>query len=382
MKKVSEYSLTKTCMPSLFPCACKNITTKQFSSVVNVVYPDVYERFLSALNLVNLNLGFILSVSCVVKTNFYGRLFFVTISPLVVLGALGVTYAVARSRNRHSPTGLQAAQRKHLSVALFVIFVIYSSVSFSIFQIFVCETLDDGVTYLRADYSLTCSTGAHKAMQVFAGLMILVYPVGIPTFFVWWLISNRQDLVKTGTTGTSPGEVEKRDHLQPMRDLWAPYKPHRYYYEVVECGRRMALTGLAAFLFPGSAAQVALEVLFAAIFIGLSEAFSPFVDPLDAWLYRSGTWVVFISMFLALLLKLDASDEDSQIQAVFAQVLISAYVVMVMVVLVQAALSVKRGLVSVRDQPVAKQSSRQSSFAQLCDGEADDIDGEAKPRWS
>lgn len=125
-----------------------------------MVYPDVYERFLSVLNVMNLNLGFILFVSCIVDTNFYGRLFFATIGPLVVFGALAVTYAVSRSRNRHSPAGLQTAKSKHLSLALFIMYVLYSSVSFNIFQTFVCETLDNKQDYLRADNSLTCYTGA------------------------------------------------------------------------------------------------------------------------------------------------------------------------------------------------------------------------------
>lgn len=66
-------------------------------------------------------------------------------------------------------------------------FVVYSSVSFNIFQTFVCERLDTGVglLYLRADYSLTCYTGVHKAMMVYAGLTIFVYPVGIPAFYAW-----------------------------------------------------------------------------------------------------------------------------------------------------------------------------------------------------
>ncbi|CAN0093601.1 unnamed protein product, partial [Hapterophycus canaliculatus] len=341
----------------------------QFSSVVNVVYPDVYESFLSVLNLVNVDLGFILSVACVVNTNFYGRLFFVTISPLFVFGALAATYAVSRSRNRHSPSGMQAAKSKHLSIALFIMFVVYSSVSFNIFQTFVCETLDDGVEYLRADYSLTCSTGVHTAMMVYAGLMILVYPVGIPAVYAWWLLSNRHDLVKVGAPGARL--VGALDHLQPMRDLWAPYKPRRFYFEVLECGRRIALTGLAVFLLPGSAAQVAIEVLLAAVFIGVSDVLSPFVDPFDGWLYRTGGWIIFLSMYLALLLKVDASDEDSQSQKAFAEVLIVAHVGMVLVVVLQAVLSVKRNLVAVRDKPVANKSIGSSSFAQIFEVEED-----------
>ncbi|CAM9320875.1 unnamed protein product, partial [Sphacelaria rigidula] len=330
--------------------------TKQFSSVVDVVYPDVYKRFLSTLNLVNFNPGFILSVSCIVDTNFYRRLVFVTIGPLVMFGVLGGTYAVSRARNRHSPAGMQAAKHKHLSIALLITFVVYSSVSFTIFQTFVCERLDDGVKYLRADYSLTCSTGVHTAMQVYASLMIFVYPIGVPAFFAWWLVSNRHDLVKVGAIGTSLEAPEPLDHLQPMRDLWAPYKSLRYFFEVVECGRRIALTGLAVFLMPGSSAQVAIEVVLAAVFIGLSDTLSPFADPFDASLYRCGNWVVFFSMYLALLLKVDASDEDSRSQVVFAKVLIAANICMIVMVVVQAVLILKRDLVVMRDQPVANQS--------------------------
>ena len=215
----------------------------QFSSVVciNLVYPDVYERFLSLLNVVNVNLGFILSISCIMDTNFYGRLLFATIGPLVVLGALAVTYSTASARNRRSPAGIQAAKHKHLAVVPFVAFIVYSSVSFAIFRTFVCETLDNGVSYLRADYSLSCSTATHAAMKVYGGVMVAVYPIGIPAVFAWCLFPNRRDLV--GAPGEPAAAARDAvDHLQPMRDLWGPYKPHRYYYDVVEYGRRIALT--------------------------------------------------------------------------------------------------------------------------------------------
>lgn len=208
--------------------------------------------------------------------------------------------------------------------------------------------------------------------------MILVYPIGIPAVFAWWLVSNRRDLTKIGS-----GDSLGLDKLQPMRDLWAPYKPNRYYYEVVECGRRIVLTGLGVFLFPGSAAQVALEVVFAAVFIAISEMFSPFADSMDMWLYRSGMWVVFFSMYLALLLKVDASDEDSQSQHVFATLLIAANVGLVFAVVVQAVVSAQKGLaVTVNDVPVASKSFRSLSFAQMCDEEADGDDKEeAAPAW-
>lgn len=348
------------------PVSYVYLQREQFSSVADVVYPEVWEKFLSMLNLVNFELGLIPSISCAMNVNFYGRLLFATIAPVAMLGALALTYTVAKSRNKHSREGLKAVRGKHLSVALFVLFFVYSSASFTVFQTFMCEELDDGVRYLRADYSLTCSTNAHKAWEAYAGVMIFVYPVGIPALFSWWLVSNRRDLVKVGSADSSSS-----DQVQPMRSLWGPYKPRRYYYEVVECGRRIVLTGLGVFLLPGSAAQVALEVVFAALFIAISEMLSPFVDPVDAWLYRSGMWVVFLSMYLALMLKVELSDEESQSQEIFAKLLIAANAALVLAVVVQAVVSVRKGLgVSKRDTPVAKQKSGRLSFAQVCDDEA------------
>ncbi|CAM9484360.1 unnamed protein product [Ascophyllum nodosum] len=148
----------------------------QFSSVVNVRYPPVYERFLAALSVVNLNLEFIPSLSCVVKTSFYARLLLATIPPMAVLGVLAITYRVAMLRNSHSIHAKRLARNKHLSAGLFLLFIVYSSASYTIFQAFACDTLDSGVAYLRADYDIICWTKTHVGYMTYAGFMILVYP--------------------------------------------------------------------------------------------------------------------------------------------------------------------------------------------------------------
>ena len=336
----------------------------QFSGVVNVQYPPAYEHFLAALSVVNLNLGSILSLSCVVETDFYARLVLATIAPIVVLGILMITYRVAMMRNGHSIHAMRVARNKHLSVGLFLLFVVYSSVSYTIFQTFVCDSLDSGVSYLRADYDLVCRTKAHVGYMTYAGVMVLVYPVGIPAVFAWALFANRDDIKRVaGTTNRAqvPPETEA------IKDLWAPYKRSRHYYEVIECGRRIALTGLAVFIYPGSTAQVAIEALLAGVFYSISEILSPFAEPLDAWLYRSGTWVICLSMYLALLVKMDTADEDSRSQDVFAGLLIAAHGGMVLVVTTNAFLSALKGFREVRaiEIPVIAQNPSQNSVSAM-----------------
>ena len=324
------------------PCIVRPILsppypTAQFSGVVHVQYPPAYQKFLAALNIVNLNLGFILSLSCVMETNFYARLVLATIAPMAVLGALAITCRVAMVRNSHSIHAMRVARNKHISVGLFLLFMVYSSVSYTIFQTFVCDDLlDSEVSYLRADYDLVCWSGTHGEYMTYAGIMVFVYPVGIPAVFAWMLFINR-DGIKSVEDTTNESRVPLES--EAIKHLWAPYKPSRYYYEVIECGRRVVLAGLAVFIYPGSTAQVSIEALLAFIFYSLSEIISPFAEPLDAWLYRSGKWLIFLSMYLALLLKTDAADEDSRSQDAFAGLLIAVHGGMVLVVIVNALFS-------------------------------------------
>ncbi|CAM9660999.1 unnamed protein product [Ascophyllum nodosum] len=334
----------------------------QFSGVVNVQYPPVYKNFLAALSFVNPDLGSILSLSCVVETNFYVRLLLGTITPAAVLGALAITCRVAILRNGHSIHAKRIATNKHLAVGLFLLFMVYSSVSYTIFQTFVCDPLDSGDTYLRADYEIVCWTRTHVVYLAYAGLMILVYPVGIPAVFALVLYKNRDD-IKSIANPTINNRTRVPPESEAIRDLWAPYKRNRYYYEVIECGRRIALTGLAVFIYPGSTAQVAIEALLAVVFSYISEILSPFTEPLDAWLYRSGTLVIFLSMYFALLLKVDAADEESHSQNVFAGLLIATHVGMVLVVIANALLSISKGFREVRaiEMPVVIQDRSKKS---------------------
>ena len=88
--------------------------------------------------------------------------------------------------------------------------------------------------------------------------------------------------------------------------------------KVVECFRRVALTGLAVFIYPDSSAQVAIVLLLAAVFMVVSEILAPFARPVEMWLYRAGHYVIFASMYLSLLLRVDVSDERAQSQEVRA----------------------------------------------------------------
>lgn len=150
-------------------------------------------------------------------------------------------------------------------------FLVYSSVSSAVFQTFACETLDE-IEYLRADYRIRCTDAKHKAFQVYAGVMIIVYPLGIPLLYANLLFQRRAVLADAGADKAA---------AQPIAGLWEPYRPERFYHEVVECVHRVMLTGVVVFIFPNDAAQIAITTLTAFFFFATFEVLSPYKSEPD-----------------------------------------------------------------------------------------------------
>ncbi|CAM9190562.1 unnamed protein product, partial [Ectocarpus sp. 8 AP-2014] len=148
------------------------------------------------------------------------------------------------------------------------------------FKTFACDDeAVEGESYLGADYGIQCHTDKHTWYKVYAGIMIMVYPIGIPLLYSVILWRNRESLNPPAEASTlvdsSANErkiskaykpklksedleekLEKRRRnpdLVPSMFLWKDFGPDMYYYEVVECGRRILLTGVLIFISPNTA---------------------------------------------------------------------------------------------------------------------------------
>ncbi|CAN0382790.1 unnamed protein product [Ectocarpus sp. 12 AP-2014] len=301
----------------------------QFADAANVTYPGLYQDFLSAIDVINFDIGSVLAAGCLWSDmDFHDRLLVNTIGPLVVAGFLAMTYGIVLRRHSASGDtgGVEKIYHKHQTALLLLTFLVYSSVSSTVFQTFACETLDDDVEYLRADYRIHCTDTKHQAFEVYAAIMIVVYPVGIPLLYAFLLFQRRHVLADAGADKTVALSIS---------GLWEPYRPERFYYEVVECGRRVMLTGVVVFIFPNDAAQIAITILLTLFFSLLFEILSPYESESDMWLSRGGHVILFLSMFDLLLLKVDVSGESDQSQAVFSGVLVTGHVLMILVIVVE-----------------------------------------------
>ena len=289
----------------------------------------MYQDFLSAIDIVNFDLGSVLAAGCLWSgIDFHGRLLASTLGPLVAAGFLAITYRIAVRRNGTSGdlAAVEKVRHKHLTALLFLTFLVYSSVSSMVFQTYACDRLDDDIEYLRADYRIQCTDAKHKAFEVYAGIMVFVYPVGIPLLYAVLLFQRRDVLAHAGADKTA---------AQSVAALWEAYRPECFYYEIVECWRRIMLTGVVVFIFPDDAAQIAITILIAFFFLLIFEMLSPYKSESDMWLSRGGHVIVFLGMFDLLLLRVDVSDERDLSQAAFAGVLVAGNVLMIVAIVVE-----------------------------------------------
>ena len=106
------------------------------------------------------------------------------------------------------------------------------------------------------------------------------------------------------------------------------------------------LTGVIVFIYPNTAAQIAVTLAISVLFMIVSEVLAPHESHWDAWISRTGHIVIFASMYVALLLKVDVLGENATSQKMFEVILIVAHGCMILGVVVEAvfmALSLRAG---------------------------------------
>jgi hypothetical protein len=182
-----------------FPLITFQIITT-FVRITGVSYPKPYASFLSWVDVINLDLGWLIGTGCVVQLNFYGRLLLGTLIPMGLCALLALSW---RWRMRSGLDDIQLAHWRshHVQALVILFFLLYSTQSSLIFQTFACEEVaGTDMYYLRADLSISCDSPEYMYYRAYALVMVMVYPVGILSFFIWLVLwRDRQQLMDLKT---------------------------------------------------------------------------------------------------------------------------------------------------------------------------------------
>ena len=130
---------------------------------------------------------------CLVNYNFYGVLLASTLTPILfVIFIAGLTYLTVACLRHDRRT----VREPFAEIFLALLFLFYPDVSETVFETFPCQSfnLSHGEVYkLQVDYRTDCEDGPARAgWLVYAGVMVLVYPVGVAALYAWIAIHHHR----------------------------------------------------------------------------------------------------------------------------------------------------------------------------------------------
>ena len=163
-------------------------------------------RYLDFFNFVKFDIASLFPKMCLVKPDFWMQLVATTTAPLGISSLILLYAGWLRARKK---------RWAHLySLFLFLMYCVFPAVSQTIFLVFSCDSdFEDGQSFLRADYGISCASDTYRAFRAYAVLMIGVYPIGVPLLYAISLYRARNVL---GPSKTKTGMLV-RGVLQQMR---------------------------------------------------------------------------------------------------------------------------------------------------------------------
>ncbi len=93
--------------------------------------------------------------------------------------------------------------------------------------------------------------------------------------------------------------------------LFAAYKVDCWYWEVVELGRKLALTSILSLIAPGSAGQVVVGMLLAFTMLLLNLQLRPYTGKAMNFVSLTAQMNLYFVLFVALLLKVDVDGSQA-----------------------------------------------------------------------
>ena len=285
------------------------------SIIPNLELPKIFEKFLDLLQFFQLNLFQLVSAGCFwANYDYHNTLFLMTVVPLGIAILLW-TFGKANKDWRDDS----------FTIALAITFVVLPSVSTMTFGAFPCVELDTGEELMISDYSIDCTSFQYNAGRVYAGVMLLVYPIGIPSLYTY-LLFTKKDLI-TQDVFTR----DQEDSLVGLEFLYYSYKPQYWWFEIFTTIMRLALTGILGLIQPGTATQLCVGMLMTLIGIIVSCCTMPYIHSRDNTLGILSFVQIFLVLMAALVLKTRVA-QDNEYDEKYLGVLLICVNLMIIVV--------------------------------------------------
>ena len=341
----------------------------------SISFPPIYSSVLRWMGVLKLDIFEVMPFSCYgFSFSFHSSLLLRTLSPLGLLAFSSVWTLSFRGRNAK----LAVIGEKLLTVTFFLVFLVYPTTSQLVFSAFNCVSFDDpGKTRaLRQDLAIDCDSAGHQLMQAYSGIMIMIYPIGVPLVYLYLLYvrfgptlrlmrENEELRVLLRSEAVSGIMLERRtaahtrgvaltiEGQQPPTDAELPkevtskiasleaeikelhtslpdyikklisgYRAVRFEFEVFECGRKLALVCMPVFFPPGSNAQLIFGLMVCFVTFGFYTMMAPFTES------RANTYAqlcqiqIFFCLLSAVALRTDGEGSRNNMDILLTSITI------------------------------------------------------------
>jgi len=326
----------------------------QLDVIFDITYPAFYTATLEGLKNINIQVN-LLPFGCVfpLLDNFFFDFVLKTATPLVLVLLLYVLSKVLRARFGDAE-GAQRGFGAYLADAcsdlwFFIIFLVYPSCSSITFMFFMRETYNQpGEVYMdlmRADRSIDREGELYQGFTVYAVVMLILYPIGVPLFYglLFHLerhqlqemrrieLSRETDFALAKLEAEAAATPEETDAMvrkameaheatgkvlaklrgelpTTQRKLTAGYELRMYWFEIFECVRKILLIGLPIFFPAGSPAQLIFGLIICFLSYGAYCVCAPYVKKEDDILAQVAQVVIFFSLVSSLVTNAYPND--------------------------------------------------------------------------
>ena len=230
----------------------------------------------------------------------------------------GGGHGVEQSQGEELCHVISSIRSKYYMTIPVMLNLVLPSLTASLFATFSCTDTDPADTvagedlYMTTDYSISCTSDRYKVARLWASLNIGLYCLLLPAFYFYELYRHRDDIRSRDTPVASASRDEARKlRIRPIRVLFDVYKPHFWFWEIIEMFWKMLMTGVLVLVGRGSARQVVVGIVITGLYAKIIETYEPLaVFHLQKLKHVTVVQVQYM-LFLALLIRVDVCDPEA-----------------------------------------------------------------------
>ena len=288
-----------------------------------ISWPDPLKGVAKYSEVLQLNLLHIAPAHCLfpeLRVNAFGDLFVILSINATAIGASGVFYGIRKRiilqnkslEDEEKPAKISEMKEVVYKNVFFVLYVTYLSTfskTASVLQLAcrkVCRDKNEELCneYLKADYSLKCqgSTYNHQLIVAYISTAyILTLPVA--SFIALW---RHRRAIPTKEDGDGLGVGTEL--VEGLRFLFGNYKPHTWYWELIEMSRKVILTSGLILVGHESRSYIGLAWVVAGVYGIHFSWMKPIQDPFENRLMTTSLSVTVVNLGIGAVSKIPAEN--------------------------------------------------------------------------